>query len=64
MKKAMQRIEAVAKDSGKVPGIHVVEPKHDELNSRIKQGYRFVAYSLDIRMLDCACRNGLNAITS
>ncbi len=64
MKNAMKRIEAVGKDSGKAPGIHVIEPKPDELKSRIKQGYRFVAYSLDIRMLDCACRNGLNSIMS
>jgi len=64
MKNAMQRIEAIGKDSGKAPGIHVIEPKPDELKRRIEQGYRFVAYSLDIRMLDCACRNGLNSIMS
>ncbi|MGB9499238.1 MAG: HpcH/HpaI aldolase family protein [Dissulfuribacterales bacterium] len=64
MKNAMQRIEEVGKNSGKAPGIHIIEPKPDELKSRIEQGYRFVAYSLDIRMLDCACRNGLNSIMS
>lgn len=52
----MQRIETVAAASGKAPGIHVTEPKPDELKNRIEQGYRFVAYSVDIRMLDCACR--------
>jgi len=62
MKNAMERIEAVGRDSGKVPGIHVIEPKPDELKRRVEQGYRFVAYSLDIRMLDCACRNGLGAV--
>lgn len=64
MKNAMQRIETVGAASGKAPGIHVIEPNLDELKSRIEQGYRFVAYSLDIRMLDCACRNGLNSIMS
>lgn len=64
MKNAMQRIETVKAASGKAPGIHVIEPNLDELKSRIEQGYRFVAYSLDIRMLDCACRNGLNSIMS
>ena len=64
MKKAMQRIESVGADSGKAPGIHIIEPNPDELKSRIDQGYRFVAYSLDIRMLDCTCRNGLNSIMS
>lgn len=61
MKKAMQRIETVGAASGKAPGIHVIEPKSDELKSRIEQGYRFVAYSVDIRMLDCACRRALEA---
>ncbi len=61
MKKAMQRIETVGTASGKAPGIHVVEPKADELKSRTEQGYRFVAYSVDIRMLDCACRKALEA---
>ena len=61
MKDAMQRIEAIGAASDKAPGIHVIEPKPDELKSRIKQGYRFVAYSVDIRMLDCACRRALEA---
>lgn len=59
MKEAMQKIASVGMASGKVPGIHIVEPNHEELKKRIEQGYRFVAYSLDIRMLDCACRQGL-----
>ena len=61
MKDAMQRIEAIGTASGRVPGIHVIEPNPDELKSRIEQGYRFVAYSVDIRMLDCACRRALEA---
>jgi 2-dehydro-3-deoxyglucarate aldolase len=59
MKEAMQRIETVGAASGKSLGIHVIEPKPDELKNRIEQGYRFVAYSVDIRMLDCACRRAL-----
>ena len=61
MKEAMQRIETVGAASGKSLGIHVIEPKPDELKNRIEQGYRFVAYSVDIRMLDCACRRALEA---
>lgn len=64
MKEAMQRIETVGTASGKAPGIHVIEPKPDELRKRIEQGYRFVAYSVDIRMLDCTCRKGLSTIRS
>ena len=56
MKEAMKRIISVGRASGKTPGIHVVEPDVEELKLRIEQGYRFVAYSVDIRMLDCSCR--------
>ncbi len=59
MKEAMERIISVGAASGKAPGIHVVEPNVEEFRKRIDQGYRFVAYSLDIRMLDCACREGI-----
>lgn len=64
MKKAMQRIETVGTTSSKATGIHVIEPKPDELKNRIEQGYRFVAYSLDIRMLDWCCRQGLKGVRS
>jgi len=64
MQEAMQRIKTVGTASGKSPGIHVIEPKSEELKNRIEQGYCFVAYSLDIRMLDCACCNGLNSVRS
>jgi 2-keto-3-deoxy-L-rhamnonate aldolase RhmA len=59
MQKAMKRIQSVVSSSGKVPGIHIVEPDEKQLRQRIKEGYRFVAYSVDIRMLDNACRSGL-----
>jgi len=62
MSEAMERIISEGPESGKAPGIHVVEPNIEELKQRIDQGYRFLAYSIDIRMLDCACRDGLGQI--
>jgi len=62
MKEAMERIISVGTTSGKVSGIHVVEPDAKEFKQKIERGYRFVAYSLDTRMLDCACRQGLERI--
>jgi 2-dehydro-3-deoxyglucarate aldolase len=64
MKKAMERIRTVGLSSGKAFGIHVIEPNVQELRQRLAEGYNFVAYSLDIRMLDRACRDGLDAIRS
>lgn len=64
MKKAMDRIRSVGSSSEKAAGIHVIEPDTEELRQRLDEGYRFLAYSLDIRMLDRACRNGLDAMRS
>lgn len=47
-----------------VPGIHVVQPAPGEAVSRYREGYRFIAYSLDITMLLHSCRQGLNEIRS
>ena len=62
MRDAMNRIIAEGSGSGKVPGIHVVEPNIEGFKQRIDQGYRFLAYSIDIRMLDCACREGVEGL--
>jgi 2-dehydro-3-deoxyglucarate aldolase len=62
MEAAMKRIIEFCKKSGRSPGIHVVEPDIDALNNKIQEGYRFIAYSLDIRMLDVSCREMFRAI--
>ena len=41
------------------PGIHVVPPDAAQAKARIAEGYRFLAYSLDITMLTTACTEGL-----
>ena len=43
-----------------VPGIHVVQPDVEEALTRFHEGYRMIAYSLDITMLARACRSGLS----
>ena len=58
----MDRIRSVGIASGKAFGIHVIEPDVAELRHRVDEGYNFLAYSLDIRMLDRTCRDGLDAI--
>lgn len=45
-----------------VPGIHVIQPDSAEALRRIGEGYRFLAYSLDITMLLNACARGLEEI--
>jgi 2-dehydro-3-deoxyglucarate aldolase len=59
---AMARI----RDAGvaaKLPGgLHIVEPDVVALNRALAEGYRFVAYSVDIRMLDVSARVGASRI--
>ena len=62
MQKAMATIRSVGGASGKALGIHIIEPNVAQLKQRIAENYRFIAYSLDIRMLDTACRQGLKSM--
>lgn len=43
----MARINDAAKHARIPTGIHVVAPSPEELNARITEGYRFIAYSID-----------------
>ncbi len=56
---AMKRISSVAAETELPGGIHVIEPEPAQLAQRIDEGHRFIAYSLDVRMLDAASRSGL-----
>lgn len=40
-------------------GLHIVEPDLGQLKKCISEGYQFIAYSVDIRMLDVAARLGV-----
>ena len=53
----MDRIKQIASDM-KIPGgVHITEPDLKQLDLRVSEGYSFIAYSLDIRMLDVNCKN-------
>lgn len=56
---ALARINEVAKKTGKAGGIHVVEPDPAGLQKAIADGMRFIAYSVDIRMVEQSCRRGV-----
>ncbi len=60
---ALERIEREARRLGKPGGFHIVEPDPEALARHVKNGYNFLGYSLDIRLLDVGCRNGLSAIS-
>lgn len=59
---AIEKIKQTGSDFGKPGGLHIVEPDITQLENRIKEGFKFIAYSLDTRMLDTACRAGLRHV--
>ena len=62
MQKAERAILAACQRHNVAAGIHVVAPAPDAVRQRMREGYRFIAYSLDITLLQHAGREGLRAI--
>lgn len=62
MKTAIKRVLQACENAKVLPGIHVVPPSIDEVKRRLDEGFRFIAYSLDILMLGEMCREGLKEI--
>lgn len=58
-KEAMNRILSTGLRMGYPAGLHIVEPDQTRLRQVVAEGYRFIAYSVDMRMLDVAARAGL-----
>lgn len=62
MVEARQGVLDACRKRGMAAGIHVVPPNVEEAVQRFREGYRMIAYSLDITMLTQACRSGLSEI--
>ena len=58
-KAAMQQILATGLRMNFPAGLHIVEPDQARLAQVIQEGYRFIAYSVDVRMLDVSARVGV-----
>ena len=61
-KEVLQKILKAGLEFGCTSGIHLVEPDTELLNNTIEEGYKFIAYSVDIRMLDVSARHGAKFI--
>ena len=60
--KAMDDILQAGLKAGCPAGLHIVEPDTDRLKKAIREGYRFIAYSVDMRMLDVSTRTGVKIV--
>ena len=60
----MNHILSTGKRLALPTGIHIVEPDVKLLEKSIMEGYNFIAYSVDIRMLDVSSRNAFEKVKS
>jgi 2-dehydro-3-deoxyglucarate aldolase len=51
MLKALNRVKEVTKKMNALSGFHVVSPDLQAFQEKVKEGYKFLAYSLDTLML-------------
>lgn len=64
MEEAIKYNLEICKKRGIIPGIHVVQPDPAQVKERIKQGYKFIAYSVDIKMITDLSLSGIKEIKS
>lgn len=58
----MARIRDTGKRLGVSAGLHLVEPDLKRLAELVREGYTFIAYSVDIRILDVGVRQAMQTV--
>lgn len=61
MRDVLYRIDTIAKRLNKPKGFHVVSPSPNELKAKIREGYTFLAASVDMLLLSDSCSHLLDA---
>jgi 2-dehydro-3-deoxyglucarate aldolase len=59
---AVREVSAAAREAGVATGFHVVEPDPVQLERYLNEGYRFLVYSVDMRIIDVGARTGAAAV--
>jgi len=62
-KKIKRKILETGKKTGCLPGIHIVEPEPSQLLRAVQDGFHWIAYSSDMRMLEVAAQSGLRSLS-
>jgi 2-keto-3-deoxy-L-rhamnonate aldolase RhmA len=63
VKKALLKYEETVKKYDKWVGFHVIQPDYNLVNEKIKKGYNFIAFSLDVLFLGTLVRNQVTKLT-
>lgn len=59
---SMARILEAGRRLGVPAGVHIVEPDTEKLEYAVRDGYTFIAYSVDFRMLEATARRGVEHV--
>ncbi len=62
MRDALRRIHTAAHETGRTAGFHVIPPSPKEVDRRRREGFTFLAVSLDTYYLGGACRSTMVAL--
>ena len=62
MLKALNRVKDVSEKMNALSGFHVIPPEVEAFQEKVREGYKFIAHSLDILFLGNGCRDSLKNI--
>lgn len=62
VKRSLDKVMKLTKKNKFLAGFHVIPPDYKEVNRRIRQGFKFVALSLDTLLLAHSCESSLKKI--
>ena len=62
MVKALNRVKDVSEKMNALSGFHVIPPDVEAFQEKVREGYKFIAHSLDVLFLGNGCRNSLKVI--
>ena len=58
---ALARVKKVSEEMNALPGFHVISPEFEAFQEKVREGYKFVAHSLDSLFLSNGCKNALQS---
>jgi len=62
VKSALVKVKQVSEQMGAVSGFHVIPPDVDALKDKVREGYKFLAHSLDTLFLGQSCTTTLQQV--
>jgi len=61
--RALEEIKKISRNRNVIPGFHVIQPNAKEVFEKIKEGYKFIGFSLDALFLGSKCKEEFTKIT-